>query len=187
MRFSKVGVVALLLVSLLLASCVPSANNSGPPQGEDIWDTIMQIGSLGFLCKDTPVSFLGVGFTVCDREAGLIALMRILIGILVFALLYMGTAAVPGLQQSRNIAIAVSIILAIMSVIFIPNAVLIGIGSAYATIVAVLLIAAPIVGGLLLFRMIPGDSRGGIGMRIIILLLLIFVLTAVKNYSGGLL
>lgn len=184
MRWGKVGVVSLLLVALLVASCAPAPG----PSGSEVWETILEIGSLGFLCKNEPVNlFFGlVTIDRCNREAGLIALMRILIGILVFALLYMGTSAVPGLNQNRNIAITVSLILAVMSVIFIPESVLIGIGSAYATIISVILIGAPIVGGLLLFRMIPVNSRGGIGMRIIMLLLLIFVLTAVKNYAGGL-
>ena len=46
MRLNKVGVISLLLVSLLLVSCAPSP---GPSEG--IWDTILSIGSLGFLCE----------------------------------------------------------------------------------------------------------------------------------------
>lgn len=183
MRWNKAGVISLLLVVLLLVSCTPDPG----PSASDIWQTILQIGSLGFLCKDVPITIFGVSFTVCNREEGLISLMRILIGILVFALLFMGTAAVPGLNQNRNISIAVAAILSVMSVIFIPESVLVGIGAAYSTLISVILIGAPIVGGLLLFRMIPGDSRFGLGVRIIILFLLIFVLTAVKNYAGGLL
>ena len=178
MRWTKVGIFSLLLlVLLLIASCTPAPGPSGP----DIWDNVLKIGSLGYLCNFT--SSPG-----CEpNENDLVALMRLLIGILVFALLYMGTSAVPGLNGNRNVSIAVSLVLTIMSVIFIPSSVLIGIGAAYSTILSVILIGAPIVGGLVLFRMIPGDTRGGIGLRIVLLLLLIFVLTAVKNYAGGLL
>ena len=175
MRWKSAGVVSLLVVFLLVASCAPA-----PGPSTSIWDTVLQIGSLGFLCKST---FFGLG---CDYEGGLVAFMRVLIGILIFALLYMAASAVPGLSANRNIAITVSIILALMSVIFIPSSVLVGIGAAYATILSVVLIGAPIAGGLLLFRMVSGDSRSGLAMRIVLLLLLIFVLTAVKNYAGGL-
>ena len=183
MRWNKVGIIGLLLVLFLLAGLPHAmARSEIGPSGQNIWDTILKIGSLGYLCN------LTLPKTTCQtNENDLVALMRVLIGILTFALFYMGASAVPGLNEQKNIAITVSIILAIMSVIFIPSEVLIGIGAAYSTIVSVILIGAPIVGGLLLFRMVPGDSRGGIGMRIIILLLLIFVLTAVKNYAGGLL
>ncbi len=177
MRWTRVGIFSILLVLLLITSCAPAPGPSGP----DIWDNILSIGSLGFLCERG-----GVGVGLCDYENNLIALMRILIGILVFALLFMGASAVPGLNENRNIAVAVSLVLTIMSVIFIPQSVLVGIGAAYSTIISVILIGAPIVGGLVLFRMIPGDTRGGIGIRIVLLLLLIFVLTAVKNYAGGL-
>ena len=164
MRWNKAGVISLLLVVLFLVSCTPDPG----PSASDIWDTILNIGTLGFL---------GSG------EEGLVSLMRILIFILVFALLYMAASIVPGLNQNRNISIAVAAILSIMSVIFIPSSVLIGVGAAYATLVAVILIGAPIVGGLAIFRMIPGETRGGIAVRCIVLLVLLAVLIAVKYHA----
>lgn len=167
MRWNKAGVIGLLLVVLLLVSCTPDPG----PSASDIWDTILNIGTLGFL---------GSG------EEGLVSLMRILIFILVFALLYMAASIVPGLNQNRNISIAVAAILSIISVIFIPASVLIGVGAAYATLVSVILIGAPIVGGLALFRMIPGETRGGIAVRCIVLLVLLVVLITVKYHALGL-
>ena len=167
MRWNKAGVVSLLLVVLFLASCTPDPG----PSASDIWDTILNIGTLGFL---------GSG------EEGLVSLMRILIFILVFALLYLAASIVPGLNQNRNISIAVAAILSIISVIFIPSSVLIGVGAAYATLISVILIGAPIVGGLALFRMIPGETRGGIAVRCIVLLVLLAVLIAVKYHALGL-
>lgn len=167
MRWNKAGIIGLLLVVLFLVSCTPDPG----PSASDIWDTILNIGTLGFL---------GSG------EEGLVSLMRILIFILVFALLYMAASIVPGLNQNRNISIAVAAILSIISVIFIPSSVLIGVGAAYATLISVILIGAPIVGGLALFRMIPGETRGGIAVRCIVLLVLLAVLIAVKYHALGL-
>ena len=167
MRWNKAGVISLLLVSLLLLSGCPFTPDPGP-SASDIWNTILNIGTLGFL---------GSG------EEGLVSLMRILIFILVFALLYLAASIVPGLNQNRNISIAVAAILSIISVIFIPSSVLIGVGAAYATLISVILIGAPIVGGLALFRMIPGETRGGIAVRCIVLLVLLAVLIAVKYHA----
>src|SRR3989338_1919714 len=174
MRWNKVGVIGVLVIFLFLVSCAPSP---GPSKG--VWDTILNIGSLEFLCRG------GITASVCDFVGGLVSLMRVLIGILVFALLYLGASAVPGLRENRNIAIVVCIILSLMTVIFIPTEVIVGIGAAYSTLLAAILIAAPIVGGMLLFRAIPGNSRGGIVLRIVILLLLVWILIAVKHYASG--
>ncbi|MDP3698268.1 MAG: hypothetical protein Q8R47_01640 [Nanoarchaeota archaeon] len=176
MRLNKVGVISLLLISLLLASCAPAP---GPSAG--VWETILEIGSLGFLCER---GWFGLG--PCNYENNLVALMRVLIGILVFALLYMGTSAVRGLKENRNIAITVSIILAIMSVIFIPDALLLAIGTAYATITLILLILLFLAPLILLFIIIPGDSRRNHLIRVFLLIALYLLLTGLKNTAGGL-
>lgn len=156
MRCKKLVVIGILLVFLLVASCTPETG----PSGEEIWEKILWFGTLGFLG---------------DYDGGMVGFMRILIFILVFGLIYTASGAVPGLN--RNVAIVVSLILSIMSVLFIPNSILIGVGAAYATIVSVILIGAPIVGGYLLFRAIPEEHRLA---RITVLLLLLLVLIAVK-------
>ncbi|HLD80008.1 MAG TPA: hypothetical protein VJA18_05610 [Candidatus Nanoarchaeia archaeon] len=176
MQWKKVGVVVVLIISLFLVSC---STDPGPSAGQ-IWEKIVHIGTLGFLCKS------GL-FGTCNYEDNLVAFMRILVGILVFALLYVGASAIPGLSENRNVSIAVCIILAIMSVIFIPGSVLAGIGAAYATLIASVLIGAPIVGGLLLFRMIPGDTKGGVLLRIVVLFILLAVLIGVKEQASELL
>ncbi len=170
----KVGVVALLLVSLLLASCAPE-----PGPDESVWETILNIGSLGFLCERG-----WFGFGPCEYEDNLVALMRVLIGILTFALFYMAASAVPGLREQRNIAITVSIILAIISVIFIPNSIFLGIGAAYGTLVAVIMIGAPIAGGFILYRSMS-DSHWVV--KVVVLVILFLILTAVKSFATGVL
>lgn len=176
MRWNKVGVVVLLLFSLLLAGCPPEPS----PSDTDVWGTILKVGSLGFLCNFT-------NSPGCEpNENDLVALMRVLIGILTFALFYMAASAVPGLKEQRNIAITVSIILAIMSVIFIPPSILIGIGAAYSTLVAIVIIGAPILGGFILYRSMS-DSHWV--FKVIVLVLILLLLTAVKyfarNIAGG--
>lgn len=163
MRCKKLAIVALLLLlALLVVSCSP---NPGP-SGKEIWQKILWFGSLGFL-----------GST----DDGLVSFMRILIFILVFALFFLGAGMIPGL--GRNTAIVIAAVLAIISVMFIPASVLVGVGAAYATLTSVVLIGAPIVGGLALFRMIPGDTRGGIAVRCIVLLVLLAILIAVKYHA----
>ncbi len=166
MNWKRVGVIGLvLLFSLFIVSCTAEA---GPSLG-DIWNKLLWFGSLGFLG---------------ENEFGLVGFMRILLVVLVFALLYEGSR-VAGLSQ--NIGIVVSAILAIISVIFIPNAVLVGIGAAYATIVSIVFIGVPVVGGLLVFRTIPGNTRGEVIIRIIILLILLMILISAKSHATDLL
>ena len=164
MRWTKVGVISLLLVSLLLASCAPA-----PGPDESVWGTILKIGSLGFLKSG-------------DYGNNIVAFVRVLLGILIFALLYMGTSAVPGLREQRNIAITVSIILAIIVVIFIPPAILVGIGSAYSTLFAVVILGAPIVALFLLYRTLNESS---IVLKLGLLIIMLITLIAVKTTSEG--
>jgi len=161
MRWTKVGVISLLLVSLLLASCSPEPG----PSGQEIWNKILWVGSLGFLG---------------ENDHGLVSFMRILIFILMFALLFEGSK-VTGL--SRNIAIVVSAVIAIMSSLFIPASVLEAIGVTYATLISIIFIGVPIIGGLLVFRMIPGTSRGWIALRIVILAILLTILYSIQYYA----
>ena len=163
MRCKKLAIIGILLVFLLVVSCTPEPG----PSAEDIWQKVLWFGTLGF---------------VGDYDGGMVGFMRILIFILVFGLLYTVAGVVPGLNQNRNLAIAVALILSIISILFIPDAILIGVGAAYATIVSVILIGAPIVGGYLLFRAIPEDNKLA---RIFVLLVLLFVLIAVKSHATG--
>ena len=169
MQWKKAGVMALILFSLFLASCTPASG----PSADDIWDKVVKIGSLGFL-GDSP-------------ENDLIALTRVLIFILIFALLFEGSK-LTGL--SRNSAIVVSAVLAIMSTIFIPASILLGIGAAYSTVIAILIVGAPVVGGLLVHRIFSGDSGGHKVARLFILVILSLYLFAVMNaaadYNGPL-
>ena len=156
-RGLQIGLIVVL--SLLVVSCAQGQQLTL----KDIWDAILSIGKLEFL------GFAG--------ENALVAFMRIMIGILVFALLFEGSRAV-GL--ARNIGTVVALVLSIISVIFIPGSILAGIGGAYATLIAFVLIGVPVVGGFYVLIRIPSTSRGWIALKMVIIVLLIWILSAVK-------
>ncbi len=163
MNWKKKGFfTALLAQALFLVSCT----SPGFPSGMDIYKKILWVGSLGFLGNvDSPMA----GF------------MRIMIFILVFAVLYELSRLVPGL--TKNIAITVTGILALISAIFIPGPVLAGIGAAYGTVVAFVLIGIPVIGGLYLLHRVPAQTRWNHFIRIVIILLLIAILISVRNHA----
>ncbi len=120
-------ILLCLIFGLLMAGSALAANPIDS-LGDTISNLIGKIGSL---------SFLG------GSEAQLLGFLRILYGILVFTLMYLAfhgfTDKVP-----KNIAITLSIILAIMVVIFTPGTVLIAIAGSYSVAAATV-----IFGGLL--------------------------------------
>lgn len=160
---SSVIIFSLLLLSILLVSC---STTTPPPSTFADW--VKYIGSMGFL-----------DVVAANGGNTLVGFVRILVAILVFAILY----EAAHLFLSQNIAITISAILAIISAIFIPGPVLAGIGSAYATLFSLALIAAPVVGGLWAIWRIPGTTRAQIGLRIVILFILLWVLIAVKEHA----
>jgi len=159
-------IVFLILSTFLLASCASQS------PGEGINKTIQNIIAIGQL------KFLGV-----DSENMLTGFMRVLIFILVFALLFEGSRLI-GL--SRNIGITIAIVLSIISVIFIPGSVLAGIGAAYGTLVAFILIGIPVVIGLWALYAIPATSRWQVSLKIVIILILIWILMAIKGHATDL-
>ncbi len=155
--------ISLVILAFFLLACTDA---SGSLTVKPIWDKILSVGSL---------EFLGI-----QGEGGLIAFMRILVAILVFALLFEASRLI-GL--SRNVAIAVTAILAIMSAVFIPGNLLAAIGGAYATVVAFVLIGVPVVGGFYALLRIPSTNRWLIALKIAIILLLLWVLISVKTHA----
>lgn len=155
----------LLLLSMFLVSCQQAGIS-----GSLIWEKILWYGSLGF--------FSG---TAVDNPMG--GFMRILVFILILAIFY----ELGGLiQLSPNIRTVVSLILAMMSAVFIPQGVLAGIGAAYGTLVALFLIGAPVVGGLYAIYRIPNTTRFYIFLRIVIILILLAILISVKIHATNL-
>lgn len=169
MKWKKSGMLLVFLLvvfsSLFLTSCDDMDEDFGV---EAVFEKIIDIATLDYF----------------DDEAVLPGVMRVLIAILVFALLFEGSRLI-GLNT--NVGITVALVLAVISVIFIPNNVLIGIGSAYGTLVAFLLVGIPVfVGGYALYAL-PADNRWLVGLKIVIILVLIWILVAVKSHAKGLL
>ncbi|MBI4983464.1 hypothetical protein HZC32_02370 [Candidatus Woesearchaeota archaeon] len=166
----KKGLFFLLVVIGLLF--VSSALAQAPGMGTSIknaWNTILDWGSLSFLFG-----------TSVDNH--LIGFLRILIGVLVFSLLFAASAVIPGI--SRNIAITICIILTIMTSIFFPASVLMMLGETYTTIFAFLILGAPLLGvGWLLFGT-PTPSRGWAFAKFLGICLLIYLFAQISHWAG---
>ena len=164
-RWLILGLVVLSL--LFVVGCQPGEEVTF----ETVWEEILSIGKLEFL-----------GFF--EGENALTGFMRVLIGVLVFTVLFALTS-LTGLP--RNIGITLAVIISIISIIFIPGTILAGIGASYGFIVALLMIAIPVGGCLYGFFMIPTTSRALIGLRIVILTIALWILFAVKAHATDLL
>lgn len=121
-KFSGLFLLFLVL-GLLMASSVLAVNPI-----DSLGDTLSKwIGKIGSL------SFLG------GNEDQLIGFLRILYGILVFTLMYLAFHAISD-KIPKNIAITISIILAIMVAIFTPGTVLITFAGSYSVAAATILL-----------------------------------------------
>lgn len=162
-RKKSVVILSLVVLSLLLVACTDRAGNITL---KPVWDKIIEAGQLKFLGSS---------------DNALVGFMRVLVAILVFALLF-EASRLSGL--SRNIGITVSIILAVMSAIFIPGNILAGIGGAYATVVAFMLLGVPVIGGFYALWRIPSTNRMWIALKIVVILLLLWILISIKTHAS---
>lgn len=139
MRWSRFSLV--VLISSLLTPIFAHASVSGIIS--NVFDTIISIGKLSFL-----------GFPGGDN---ITAFLRILVFILTFTIYFAGLSVANGFLKifTKNIAIVVSLIFAIISTIFMPPAVLIASGTAFGTLVSVALLAAPMFAILALIFFLP--------------------------------
>lgn len=167
-------VILLMLSSVFLTGCKKDASGVEEITLESIWEKVLSIGKLDFLGGD-----------VATKGQNFVGFMRIMIGILIFAILSAVAAAVLP-EGARGTGTIVSIILAVITSIFLPGSVLAGIGAAYGTLVAFFLMGMPIVGGGYLLHIMPRDNRFWIALRIALILVLIWVLIAIKNQASRL-
>ena len=168
MNLKKSGIGVLAGLTSLLVACT---STSTPVSGIDIWNKVLWFGTLGFL-----------GYSV---EGPMVGFMRIAVFILVFALMFEGSRFLGFL--GRNSRIVITLILSLISVIFIPGNVLAGIGAAYGTLVAFILLGSVIVGIGALYINIPTTSLGYRLLRLAVLVVLLFILISVKQHASGLL
>lgn len=158
--------LTLLIFSLVLMSVFSSFASADLGElWDDVSDTLFRkIGGLEFLGIETGTAFTGF--------------LRLLIGIMIFAILY-GVASqfefIP-----KNIAIVIALCLAVMSVVFIPTNVLAGISGVWATLFGLLFLGAPVALGIYGIYKMPSDNRGYILLKIIIIIFLIIILNSIK-------
>ena len=151
-----------LMPLLFLTAC--QSSSTGFPSFTDIWGRILGIASLGFL----------------NTAANAEAFMRLMVFILVFAVFYEASRLT---QFQPNIRAVISLVLAIISAVFMPAGVLAGIGITYGTITAFVLIGVPVLAGLYAIYAIPSTNRWLIGMKIAIIILLLIILRAVRFHA----
>jgi len=170
MRWKKSGLmlIFLFLISILVVSCDDSSGDDSMNL-DKIWKKVLSIGKLEWL-----------GFS---GESAIAGFMRILVAILVFAGLYELGRLTPMTPRIRGV---IAGILAIISAVFIPGSILAGIGGAYGTITALVLIGIPLgIGGYALYR-IPSDNAGQIIAKLCIIVALMWILMAVKGHATDL-
>lgn len=140
------------------------------------WDKVLYIGGLGFL---------NLG-----PDGAVVAFTRILIGILIFTVLF---AVAHGLGKSgkalgflnKTQAMVVAAVLAIMSAVFLPAEVLLATGAGWATMIALILIGLPIVGVAYLLWQIPWEgeeTKFTVFLKLVLCLVLLWILTAMKYH-----
>jgi hypothetical protein len=173
-----------LLFSMLSLLAIPTAlADLGDTLG-NVWWKIMSVGNL---------SFLGM-----SDGSVVVALTRILIGILVFTIFYAVINMLSGGDKptlpfiKKNQAMVIAAIIAIITSIFLPAHVLLAVGTGWATLVALLLIGGPIVGIAFLMWTYPGkDSEGNsketkatVVLKIVLCILLLWILEAMRYHVG---
>ncbi len=167
----KKGITLMIFIlSLLMISSVTAGI------GEILsgaWDTILNIGSLEIFDGTADSQFFGF--------------IRIAIGIMIFSILYMALGAVNnatgGESVPKNIAITISVIMAIITAIFIPASVLAGFGGTYAVLFSLIIIGGPMVGiGWLIFGT-PTESRGVAAMKLFGILLLWWLISQINTWA----
>ncbi len=175
--------VLLLLVVFTFMFIFMSASVAAK---ESIWkrtsDTLLNIAQLDFLDNDA------------DKLA---AFMRIMIWIVVFTVVWtalkrLGGGGAPGGPRlfAGGAAVALGIVLATISTIFISPEFLIGIGEAYSTVTAAVLVGFLIIGILaILYGVLPGVMPGGGRLlaftRIAFILIILFILDMFSGFVSG--
>lgn len=169
-RFGWVKSLWLAILSVFLFSCAPSTTGSTFTM-DKLGDLIAKIGTLGML----------------GSEQAMIGFIRLCVFILIFALLFEAGTKLKIL--SRRIAGVIAFVLALISAVGMPAAILAGISGTYAFVFSLVLIAVPIVAALwAIYGPLPTVIHGRALhlVRIIILIIALWILIWVKNQAVGL-
>ncbi len=167
--FLSILIVSLFGVSAVGVAAAPSTGVTGLVS--DAFDKIISIGSLEFL--------LGA-----SADSKFVGFLRLLVGILIFSIFFAGASAAHAFIP-RNVGITISIIMAILSAVFIPGSVLAAIGSGYAVLFSSLLIGIPVF-VLMYFIFGTPSTRLMVGFKLGALLIVWWVLIEVGYWANSL-
>ncbi|MAF99230.1 MAG: hypothetical protein CMH61_01325 [Nanoarchaeota archaeon] len=138
---------------------------------DNVWRRIISFGNLSFL-----------GFSDASIVAGF---LRLLIGLLIFTVFF---AVLTGAKQfklfNRGQAGIVAAILAIVTAIFMPTGILLGIGAGYGTAISLLLIGLPVAAVFYALFTLPGEPCFWLFIKFVLLTILLWVLSAIKYHIG---
>lgn len=170
----------ILWLTTLLAA-VPLVQASLNSRIRSIFESIIEIGSL---------SFLGV-----PSGSMLIMFVRFLIGILVFTIIFAVMSTLGGAKKGgipwmkRNIAVVVALVIALITMIFLPVDVLLAAGGGLGVAIGMILVGAPVVAIAMMIIKLPGQASGGdtrasLFLKLLLCCLLFWVLTAMSYHIG---
>lgn len=161
-----------LALTLFLLTLFSAGSALAEPTGiGGVFSKILDIGRLEFL--------FGAG---ADNQ--LIGFIRIVIGILVFAILYMGLSMIPNMNKS--IAITIGILLAIITAIFFPKEILLMFGETYATIFALIIIGGPIIAIMTLCFFTPTPNRAVAFIKFLVVCFVMWLIAKISVWAGKL-
>jgi hypothetical protein len=169
-----VGILSLLSIPFVLADISSTLSN--------VFNVFLGVGNLGFLGVSD--SRIIVGFT------------RILIWIMIFTIFFAVTSTYgyksKGKGQlgflSKNQGMIVAFVVATIAAVYLPAEVLLATGAGWATVIALGLVGAPIIGVALALFMWPkaGDEdRGTYFIKLILVCILFWVLTVMRYHVGA--
>jgi len=169
LKFNKKLIVPILFLLLFSGLAV-----AGPGDVmSKLFDSILQLTDINNL--------------LANHNNQLPALLRLLIGITVFSLLYMAAKHVPVLRDdgNKNIRIVITVVISIISSIFIPDSVLLASGANFGIIFSALLVFGPVGAVLALILNSETNSKTSAGIKSFICLFLMSMVGVTTSWARG--
>jgi hypothetical protein len=158
------GVLVGFLLSFPIVSAAPLNQTL-----TNVWNQILYVAGL---------SYLGVTSNSLD------AFTRLLIWILIFAILFAGSAFIGTKGNAlftKNQRLIITGVIATISTIFLPVQVLLAAGAGFGTVVGLVLVGLPLIGLVFLLNAL-GDECHWYWIRILIVLLFMWIATAMQYH-----
>ena len=150
-RLILVGILVLILLQLVMSVSAAPLKSKPFASSDNIF-----LNALGTILDFANLNFGG-------NEDRLLGLLRIGIGIIVFSLIYWGFGALNGVGGGnaipRGIGITISIVVSIITVIFLPNSLLILMGDSFALMFSLLFFGLVLAGIIGIWTIIPVNNH----------------------------